>query len=72
MMYLVKKFLSEDKRPNSDEEIHVVATMFSQYDSVQVSKGQNIIQTFVNVTKFDNFDEINFFITTYFLIHQHV
>lgn len=68
MGYLVKKFLSEDREviPNSDKEIHIVAALFSHhYDSVLASKEQNIIQISVNVTRFDYFDKINLFITTF-------
>lgn len=71
MGYLVKKVSVGRPRssfliPNSDKEIHIVAALFSHhYDSVLASKEQNIIQISVNVTRFDYFDKINLFITTF-------
>lgn len=70
MGYLVKKNSVGRPRnsfliPNSDKEIHIVASLFSHYDSVLASKEQNIIQISVNVTRFDYFDKINLFITTF-------
>lgn len=70
MGYLVKKVSVGRPRssfliPNSDKEIHIVAALFSHYDSVLASKEQNIIQNPINVTRFDYFDKINLFITTF-------
>lgn len=70
MGYLVKKVSVGRPRssfliPNSDKEIHIVVALFSHYDSVLASKEQNIMQISVNVTRFDYFDKINLFITTF-------